>query len=332
MDTNRLIWIDWMKVIGMYFIIAGHISPIGHEYIYVFSVPLFFVVSGFLCKYEPSDKVFWNKLFRNLVLPCILISFICMCYDASAQYRLGLFQWTYIPKRIFSCLTGMQGRNLDEGGLGLCWFIYSLVICKILFQYTFKRKQALFFSLLCCLIVAYLVNKDYPNLYNAVPNTCLAFPFFVGGGVFRVFYERIDFSLSRKYYFLLMVFGILMVVLVQELNGTPWMFKAVYGNDLLLFFTGGLAGTIVVYVISRMLESYNLKYVQTLSNGLILILGFQLIALKFYFVLPENYTNVLTDYFAAFIILLAFIPVIKFAESYFPIILGYRAKKEIKER
>jgi surface polysaccharide O-acyltransferase-like enzyme len=33
MDKERIIWIDRMKVIGMYFIIAGHLFPIGYTYI-----------------------------------------------------------------------------------------------------------------------------------------------------------------------------------------------------------------------------------------------------------------------------------------------------------
>ena len=49
-QIERFNFIDWMKTIGMYCIILGHFLSIGHKYIYVFSVPLFFVISGFLNK------------------------------------------------------------------------------------------------------------------------------------------------------------------------------------------------------------------------------------------------------------------------------------------
>ena len=146
------------------------------------------------------------------------------------------------------------------------------------------------------------------------------------GGVIRVYYEHYEFSLKRKKYLYLMTAGLLSVVLIQHLNGTPWMFRSVYGTDMLLFLVGGIAGTIMIYSISRILPTGHIKWLLTLSNGLILILGFQLLALKFYFALPESYKNVFTDYIAALIILLAFIPVIKLAERFFPIILGYRVK------
>lgn len=46
---ERRIWIDWMKVVGMLFIVWGHFTPnIMHNFIYAFNVPLFFCISGAL--------------------------------------------------------------------------------------------------------------------------------------------------------------------------------------------------------------------------------------------------------------------------------------------
>lgn len=36
----RLAWVDWIKVIAMYFIIAGHMFPPGNKY----RVPCFFIL------------------------------------------------------------------------------------------------------------------------------------------------------------------------------------------------------------------------------------------------------------------------------------------------
>jgi fucose 4-O-acetylase-like acetyltransferase len=32
---ERLIWIDWMKVIGIFLIVLGHTFPTGNQYIYI---------------------------------------------------------------------------------------------------------------------------------------------------------------------------------------------------------------------------------------------------------------------------------------------------------
>ena len=46
MAKEHFAWIDWMKVLAMYLIIAGHLSVPGNRYIYVFSVPAFFILSA----------------------------------------------------------------------------------------------------------------------------------------------------------------------------------------------------------------------------------------------------------------------------------------------
>lgn len=46
---ERHTWIDWMKLIGMLFIVWGHFFPThASNWIYAFNVPLFFCISGSL--------------------------------------------------------------------------------------------------------------------------------------------------------------------------------------------------------------------------------------------------------------------------------------------
>lgn len=48
LNNGEVNWIDWMKTLGMFFIIWGHLSPeLLKDCIYTFSVPSFFVISGF---------------------------------------------------------------------------------------------------------------------------------------------------------------------------------------------------------------------------------------------------------------------------------------------
>ena len=52
--TERLVWLDWMKVWAIFSIIWGHFFSEGHVYLYVFSVQVFCVISGFLYKKSPN--------------------------------------------------------------------------------------------------------------------------------------------------------------------------------------------------------------------------------------------------------------------------------------
>lgn len=60
---QRKNWVDWAKVLGMFFIIYGHCFPeTMTNFVYAFNVPVFFLISGYLCKKEPTVKVCCIKL------------------------------------------------------------------------------------------------------------------------------------------------------------------------------------------------------------------------------------------------------------------------------
>lgn len=63
-----------MKVLGMFLIIWGHLSPdYLKDCIYMFNVPSFFIISGFL--FKSSDwKTFVKKNIQGLVVPYIFLT------------------------------------------------------------------------------------------------------------------------------------------------------------------------------------------------------------------------------------------------------------------
>lgn len=75
---QRVLWIDWIKIIGIYLIVLGHMSAPGNDFIYVFHVPLFFITSGYLAQksrfYESlreQDVYALNNTINCLVDTCI---------------------------------------------------------------------------------------------------------------------------------------------------------------------------------------------------------------------------------------------------------------------
>ena len=125
------------------------------------------------------------------------------------------------------------------------------------------------------------------------------------------------------------VVGFSIVIGIGWYNGAPWMFDATYGKNIILFFIGGISGTMVVFLMSFMLRNVKSKVIDTISVGNILILGLHPIFIRAYHLLPEVYQSVYMDYFAALVILFAFIPIIHLSKRYFPVILGSRAKQGI---
>lgn len=105
------------------------------------------------------------------------------------------------------------------------------------------------------------------------------------------------------------------------------MVWGLYGNFLLLFLLNALLGSYGIYVICRLIERWQWKGVNVISSGNILILGFHYPLLILMYYLPKSDStltiNVEKTIFS-FILLIAFIPLIKIVKRYFPIILGNR--------
>lgn len=136
MVSKRLNWIDWMKAIGMYLIVLGHLTAIGYEYIYVFSVPLFFLISGFLCHKETNAKIFWKKLVYNLMIPMIILGIAMFVMVSASQLLKGTFDihdlYSFPVRFAIGC----------SWTLGSLWFVYTLVVLKVIYQFLDTNKFA----------------------------------------------------------------------------------------------------------------------------------------------------------------------------------------------
>lgn len=330
--TKRMVWVDWMKVIGIYFIIVGHFFPIGNAYVYSFSVPLFFVISGFLCKSNEPSKIFWRKLWHNLIIPlfiiCLLSWFLNCVVDSLQGNAITMKKLTMHWAMIIS---GIQGEGLEYGGLGVCWFIYTLMLLKIIINYVNHVWSSLFVLVICVLIAHYL-NYKHLALFSSIANVSVAYPFFLTGFLLKKYASNItEWTSSLSLLKIISILIILCVVTfaITKVNGAPWMYKNGFGVNYFLFYVGGISGTMIIFFISIKLKAFNGNILEILSLGTIIILGFH-----GYFIMATSIVSGhilklhlhITSYLVAALILLVFYPIILFFKSYFPIILGSRAK------
>ena len=105
-----------------------------------------------------------------------------------------------------------------------------------------------------------------------------------------------------------------------------------YGNNLLVFFLLGCIGIFAIFMISLFLSKLSsaAKYANTINVGSIMILGLHTLFVNKIKILLENFAgdNMLlyemSLVLASFMILLAFVPLIKITNKYFPIAIGKR--------
>lgn len=319
LQQKRLEWIDWMKAIGIYFIALGHFFSVGYEYVYVFNVPLFFLISGFLCKKEEDNHVFWKKIWFNLVIPLMLISLIIFLYKSALTLRNGSFE--LIDVFIFM---GRATIGMNTGGVGVCWFVYTLILLKIIGQYCTNKG---FLLCLCVIFLAgaYLYNHFDPSGYppivkesNAIVNVCTAYPFFAFGLCIRRYKKQLDAFGNQWTLGLLFIVGMLLVYVCGYYNGEVWMYLCGYGGHFFWFLLGGVAGSCSIFALSKLLGKAP-KMVKVISKGTILILGFHI---QIIFIIRRVIQVSYLDYLYALVIVLLFVPVIVAAERFFPLILG----------
>lgn len=320
---KRFAWVDWMKALGIYLIVLGHFYSVGEVFLYVFHVPLFFAVSGFLNKRETESRVFWKKLWYNLVVPMLLMATANFLYHCIVQ----MFKGTFSPVDVYWFV-----RNLAFGmvsGLDTLWFVYTLIFLKIVYQYI--RPNKFFYALTAVmLLLAYVYNhvelSGYPFFMSepsAFIDVCTAYPFFALGVYIRNVKGWLN-SFSDRFMLLAMVVGGLMIVTVcSAYNGHVGMFRCDYGENILLFLLGAVAGTVMIWAIAKLAGPAPGSII-VISRGTIIILGFH----KMLIDLVRAYcTPSALDVVFALLILLLFFPIIVATEKVFPLLAGkYRTK------
>ena len=314
---GRIVWIDWMKVWAILAIIWGHFFSAGYLYLYVFSVQVFCVISGFLYKRASDWKTCIKKLFWQLLIPTVIMSVLMQLEDLIRCLVMGddfalpwlwFFKWFIIGHRW--CM-------------GPCWYFYSLIVMRLIMQVLPEKKWV--YLILFILISAGAILWQYTGIKisNANINVLVCMPFFLIG-VFLKPLKNIFNGLNNLYLeFALLALSIAFIILCGHYNGYVWMYLCEYGNYYVLYIMGGMAGTVMLYIVSLWLSRLPYRnMMMTVSKGSILIIGLHIVLVRRLTDLPDRVW--LEDLAFAVLILLCFVPIIRLAELFCPFLIGKR--------
>lgn len=314
-SNDRIVWLDWMKAWAILAIIWGHFFSKGHVYLYVFSVQVFCVISGFLYKRASDWTVFTKKAFWQLFVPTVIMSFIMQleayirCLALGEEYPMSwlwFFEWLLLGHRW--CM-------------GPCWYFYSLIVMRLIMQLLPEKKWIYAFLFVLFSAAAILWHQMCIEISNANINVLVTMPFFLIGVFLKPLRERASRLHNKVMETFLFGMALLLVFLCGNYNGLVWMYLCEYGKSYILYIIGGTAGTLLLFIVSLWLSRlHNHNLVLLLSKGSILIIGLHIIIVRRLIDLPNRIW--LEDLLFAAFILLAFVPIISIAERYFPLILG----------
>ena len=330
---QRQVWIDWMKVLGMLTIVWGHCFPKGMDtFLYAFNVPLFFLISGYLTRRESSMHICFNKCLHNLIIPYFILAFIKAAGPFFKHLSDGQSIWTFL-----GILGGFHSINGIVGCNNL-WFVYSLILIKLLYQSWATNHLRKIIMLLVAVCGTLIYNYLELNWMWAVTNIFLALPFFIIGNWFSSegknrFNSLLDRLRTIKWYFLLLAVVLLAVItwIIGYFNDCAYLFEGQYGRFFPLFIVGATTGSLMVFFLSVILDNFNGKALRVISSGTIVILVFhrellhsliKWISQQEFSILAEN----IMIFLAACVVMLVFIPIILIVKRLFPIVLGKRSK------
>lgn len=136
--------------------------------------------------------------------------------------------------------------------------------------------------------------------------------------------------ISRRGYFILTILILPLMCIISYFNGMVDTNKCLYGNFLVLYYLGGILGTLCVCFLSKCCNlQRRVLYCHQIAGGTLLIIGLNLwmiILVKkvFNIIFPSLETSGIIGFIIALICLIAFYPLIKITKHLFPAILGNR--------
>ena len=147
-----ILWVDYAKFIGIFLMIFGHIINSHsrlYSFLYLFHMPLFFIISGYLYK-KKSTKDNYLKLFYGLIVPYFLYQFL---YLPLVLYNYIIINKQSIGITFIKCLYGiLQGATISNAPYyivcGPCWFIMAFIFLKLLFVF-FNNNYVVYKSKFC---------------------------------------------------------------------------------------------------------------------------------------------------------------------------------------
>ena len=337
-------WIDSVKIIGLYLMILGHGNLVSNEirlHIYNFHMPLFFILSGMLyysrkgidCDRNIKESLL--KCVKSLLIPYFMINIVCLFYYIVSGLIFdggGNFNVDFFVSRIGAVLIGL-GYNSGYW-IPICppsWFLYVLFLCKIfLIIIDVENLKSVYLVFIIFGSFSFSILKNYYEFDFLFPidSVMLALPFVLLGFKYRS-YLLLERKLKNKL-LLILVSLIIFLLLgnINTFNGRVDLDLAFYGESLILFYIVAFAGSLFLIEFCKLIK-YKFRLISYLVSGSTLIVGFNLIfvyyAGKIFNIPIINYLNHnLVGFCVAFIILILFYPMILFAKSYLPSILGYR--------
>lgn len=256
--------IDIMKGIAILAMIAGHcFIPLAlYEFIYLWHMPLFFVVSGFFYRMKSFEELLastWKGLIVPYIVTSIVLLFITLVKDIITGYC------SFVVRLINQvAITGLMDDPSKYGDFlynaGPIWFLLALAWCRGMYAIInklFSRTIIITIIVIFTSFGAWFWGKDH------------FVPFFISQGLVGVIFYHVGFLMGRyrekiqdnyKMYIVLGFCSIIIGMLYCKMNIWGLWMSCWPANVLIAIFI-----TLAIYVIVYKIQLFGLAQLQYIA-------------------------------------------------------------------
>lgn len=273
--NSRQKWIDIARGIGIFLVVVGHCingeAPIFVAMLDIFSLPIFFILSGYLYKPEPNlFKNLWTKLARFMI-PFASMSFLIV----AVAITLKLISIEDALHQIKSTLWGGQHWLYNYNRyLGPMWFLACLFLTQNVYNFLYKFIPFAGMHIVAVLMLtgAYIYQELYFNMplpwfANLV---LIALPFYHVGQIIRIYKIQVPIIITY-----IVAIGSLASIFWYPLNHNKFVLNF-FGIPIITFI-GGIFCSLMVIDIAKRLDKKEYKInniFEAIGKSSLIILGF----------------------------------------------------------
>ena len=256
---KRNIIVDYMKAIGLMFIIVYHIF-FGPVYSFwqignLFGVPLLFMLSGYTSNYDKyTFKEYFIKKFKTLFLPALLVNIFFILYG-SIRNLLYFYAYNgyvnfntsmniivyFIKDNLIALITRFDPFILSKPP----WFLVTLFFATILFKFIYdiikkttknhsiiSSKMLIIFLVLVIIFYYFIYSNDffYGYYLDIIPISCL----FIAVGYFKK-HHKFKMTKLLDILFLISSIALIFICLKYKISSNWW--QKAFPNIILLLLT-----------------------------------------------------------------------------------------------
>lgn len=169
-SNNRRIDIDLAKGIGIILVVVGHSSlPLWlRNSIYIFHMPLFFMLSGLLYKSSSCTlREYVVKKAKSLLYPYFVLGVLIVFYNTLFDFLKHSFDIFKLGKRVIALAYGGYIWENNYDYIGVLWFLVALFVVEVVFEIVFRkfkmRKVVITSIAVICVagfVLSYLINAS----------------------------------------------------------------------------------------------------------------------------------------------------------------------------